>query len=307
MSRLSDLDARLVPRLALALRSLLDGVSSRQARAKRAVLVASGRRPMRRPERRSGPLALLRDVPQLGLLLVATVFLAGAGVALARNSSSDVADREQVVAELALPLELGPPAGTDVDDHFLAARERVVDLADDAPDDRFLALVSLRDELTADETGQLVEGSGLAVRRAYVRAPVGEAAEVLPLETPGTLARDLEVQFADTAARRATEQRELLRAAESITSTAAVEQAFKQQFEADAALKGREADAYRSTCACVLAVVVEGTARELAELPSMAAVRGLEIARRGAVLPALRIDPLPPEVTGVRPSPVQGR
>lgn len=306
MSGLRDLDDRLVPRLATALRGLLDGIGERRARVIRAVVAPARRGRLRRLDDRfaaAGPLAVLRDVPQLGLLLVAAVFLVGAGVALARNSPSQVAEREQVQAEQALPLTLGPPVGADVDAFFRSSTSRAVELTRDSPDDNFLALVSLTGELTAEQTGQLVAGSQLSVRRAYVRAPVGGSAEVLPVDTATDVTGDLTALFAVTAIRRSDEQRELLLLAASITGTDASEQRFREQYEADARTRGQEAAAYRTACRCVLAVVVQGSARELAELAALPAVRGLEIARRGAELTALQIDPLPPEVTGTRPAP----
>ena len=304
--RLRDLDAELVPRLAAALRSLLDGVR-RRVDVGRAVAAPSGGRALRRLDDRyasTGPLALLRDVPQLGLLLVAAVFLAGAGVALARSSPDRATDRQQAAGEQALPLELGPPVGADVDDHFATARAQVLALSDDAPDDAFLALVSLVDEVTPTQAADLVAGSDLAVRRAYARAPVGGSAEVLPVETSGEVAADLTALFTATADRRAEEQRELALLAASITAANDSERRFKDLYVADARTKGLEAAAYRTACACVLALVVEGTARQLAELTARPSVRGLEVARRGAELTALRVDALPPEVTGVLLAPV---
>lgn len=301
---LRDLDTRLVPRLAAALRSLLDGAADRRDRTARTLTSPSSGRLRRLDDRfaSTGPLALLRDVPQLGVLLVAAVFLTGAGVAVARNSPESVAEREQVEAEQALPLTLGPPVGADVDAHFATARERVVALSDESPDDVLLALVTLSDELTPEQAGAIVaEAVSLQVRRAYVRPPVGDGAQVLPVEVPGDVATVLRALFAATAERRAEEQRELLTTAASIPDDAGeTDRRFKAQYVADAGTKGREAAAYRTACACVFALVVEGSARELAELPSLPAVRGVEVARRGASLPALRFDPLPPEVTDIR-------
>ncbi len=305
MSGLRGLDDRLVPRLAAALRALLDGLGNRRAGVVRAV-VAPRRGRLRRLDDRfaaSGPLALLRDVPQLGLLLVSAVFLAGAGVAVSRNSPQQVAERAQVQAEQALPLTLGPPVGADIDMFFRSSLARAVELTRDSPDDGFLALISLTDELTPEQAGQLVAGSELMVKRAYVRAPVGGSAEVLPVDTATDVTADLTALFAATAMRRADEQRELLSLAASITGTNESERRFKAQYEADARTRGQEAAAYRTACQCVLAVVVQGTARELAELAALPSVRGLEVARRGAELTALQIDPLPPEVTGTRPEP----
>lgn len=303
---LRDLDGRLVPRLASALRALVDGVGRGRARTARS-LSSPSRGPLRRLDDRfasRGPLALLRDVPQLGVLLVATVFLAGAGVALDRNTPESVAERQQVRAEQALPLTLGPPVGADVEEHFAAARERAVTLSDDRPDETFLALVSLRDELTPEKAASIVAESGLRVRRAYVRAPVGNGAEVLPAEVPDDVVTTLRALFAATAERRAEQQRDLLTLAESIAPDAsATDQAFRQQYVDDAAVKGKEAAAYRKACSCVLALVVEGAARELAELPSLPAVRGVEVARRGTDLTLLQIDPVGPEVIGTRPPP----
>lgn len=84
---LRDLDARVVPRLALALRSLLDAVRNGPARTH-----GDGSAPRRGALRRLddrfatvGPLAVLRDVPQLGVVVVLAVLLTGAGVVLARS------------------------------------------------------------------------------------------------------------------------------------------------------------------------------------------------------------------------------
>ncbi|MBC7375754.1 MAG: hypothetical protein H7323_17330, partial [Frankiales bacterium] len=204
MSGLRGLDDRVVPRLAATLRALIDGLGNRRAGLVRAV-VAPRRGRLRSLDDRfaaSGPLALLRDVPQLGLLLVAAVFLAGAGVAVARNSPAQVAERALVQAEQALPLSLGPPVGADVDAFFRSSLARAVELTRDSPNDRVLALVSLTEELTPEQTGQLVAGSTLMVKRAYVRAPVGGNAEVLPDDTATDVTADLTALFAATATRR---------------------------------------------------------------------------------------------------------
>ena len=319
---LRNLDATLVPRVAAALRALLDRVSSARTLVGRAIagraiagralaggaLVEPSRNgPLRRLDDRfatTGPLALLRDVPQLGVLVVAAVFLTGAGVALARNSSSSVEQRQRVQAEQALPLSLGVPVGADVDATLGAARERAVELSRRNPDGTFVALVSLTKELTAEQTGLLVAAPGLQVRRIYLRAPdSGRLPEVLSVETSGDVVVGLDAVFAETARRKAEEQREFLSLARSIVATGTEEQTFKVFYEDAARTAGLEAAAYRTACSCVLALVVEGTARELAELLALPSVRGVELAPRNTTLPSLTINPLPVEVTGVRPEP----
>ena len=304
--RLADLDAKVVPRLAAGLRALIDGVSARAARAGRPSRPRSGG-PLRRLDDRfagSGPLALLRDVPQLGVLLVSAVFLTGAGVALARSSPESVAGRGGVEDVQSLPLALGPPAGADVDDHLAGALERLVALSAASPDDDLVALVSLRDQVTPEQAVALVVSAGLQVRRAYVRAPVGGTAEVVSVEVVGDVEERLSALFAETAWHRAEQQRTLIELAASIPDVAgAADEVFRQQYVADARTRGEGAEAYRTACACVLALVVEGPARELAGLSSMPSVRGVEVAPRGADLAALDVQALPPEVTGTRPAP----
>lgn len=311
---LKDLDARLVPRLAGWLRTTLDRAADRRARVRSAVVDRSRRLldparpgPLRRLDDRyasSGPLGLVRDVPQLGLLVVAGVFLAGAGFALARSGPESVRERQQIAQEESLPLTLGAPAGADVDDHLATARARAVELAEQTPDTRYLALISVRDELTVDQLASLTVESDLVVRKVYVRAPVPGKPEPFEVEPGNDAVRTLTSLFAETARRKAEEQRELLSLATSLEgATSADEKAAKALNEADARTAGLEAAAYRTSCACVLAVVLEGSAAQLAELLSLPVVRGVEVAPRNAVLASLTVTPLPPDVTGTVPEP----
>jgi hypothetical protein len=306
---LRDLDARLVPRLAAWLRAAVDGAAARRA----AAVVAARRRGeallaphqhgvLHRLDDRfasSGPLKLLRDVPQLGLLLVASVFLAGTGAALALSGPEAVRERQQAEREAALPLTLGPGVGDRIDPHFAAARERAVDLSRREPGARYLALISLNQALTPEELGELLKESGLEVRRAYLRAPMPGEPEEIVFQTPGEVVTGLQRVFSEIAARKAEEQQDLLGTAKTIEVTTPEEQAFRDLYEADAKTAGQEAAAYRTGCACVFALVVEAEAGELAELPALPVVRGVELAPRGVELAALDVRPLKPSEQGV--------
>lgn len=306
---LRDLDSRLVPRLAALLRELLDGAAARRAAAGDAVrrrgraLVAPHEHGLlhRLDERyaASGPLKLLRDVPQLGVLLVVTVFLAGTGAALALSGPDSVRERERAEQEAALPLTLGPAVGARIDEHFAAARERAVDLSRREPDSTYLALVSLNKGLTPEETGELLRESELEVERAYLRAPVPGQPEEIVFQSPGELVVALERVFSETAARKAKEQQDLLTTARTIEPGTPEEEAFRTLYESDARTAGQEAAAYRTGCACVFALVVRGSARELAELPALPIIRGVELAPRGAELASLDVRPLAPTQQGV--------
>ena len=307
--RLDDLDARLVPRLAAWLRSFLDAATERRhalaaalRRRGEALIAPHEHGVLHRLDDRyasRGPLKLLRDVPQLGLLLVAAVFLAGTGAALALSGPDAVRERERVEREAALPLSLGPAVGDQIDQHFSAARERAVDLSRREPDARYLALVSLNKALTPEEVGQLLQESGLEVRRAYLRAPVPGEPEEIVFQTQGEVVAGLQKVFAETAVRKAKEQQDLLGTAKTIEAGTPEEQAFRDLYEADAKTAGQEAAAYRTGCACVFALVVEAEAAELAELPALPVVRGVELAPRGVELAALDVRPLKPSEQGV--------
>ena len=315
--RLRDLDARLVPRLAAWLRAGLDGSAGRrnllgavvQSRWQALLHPLPPGRLRRLDDRYAscGPLSLVRDVPQLGLLIVAAVFLAGAGVALTLNELEARGERTQGQgADAARPFTLGPAVGSSIQDHFAQVRERAVRVAEDDPDDRFLALVSLSEGITAVAAQQLADQNGLTVRRVYLRAPVsGELPEILPVQTPGDLLAALTAVYEQTASRKAEEQREFVSLADSIEPTSEEEAQFKKFYEAAARTAGQEAAAYGTSCSCVFALVVEGQARRLVDLTALPAVRGVELAARGAELTALDIQPLPPDATGVVEAPTR--
>lgn len=297
---LRDLDARLVPRAAAGLRALLDGVAQRREAA---TAWLAGSRLSRLDDRfaERGPLRLLRDAPQLGLLLAALLFLAGAGVALSQRDDI-TAGAEQTVAEggeaAGLGLVLGPPVGADAEAHLAQGAERLAELAERAPDARHLALLSLRSALTPEQTGALLDRTGLALERAYLRADVPGRPEEVVFQTPGDVVVGLQQVFGATAIRKADEQRDLLATAATLTGGTEPESAFAARYEQDASTAGAEAAAYRAGCACVFALVVNGDVQSLLALLDLPEARGVEAAPRGAGVAALSVRPLRPAETG---------
>ena len=275
---LRELDERLVPRAAALLRGALDDASLRW----------TGLRSLAR----RGPLGLLRDVPQLGILLAFVVFLTGAGLAVTRSTAPGIG------------LTLGPPVGSEIEGWFALAQTRALEESAAAPNQRFLALVSLTGQITPADAGRLVGESGLEPRRAYLRAPVtSELPEVLTVEVPGDLVSTLTAVYDTTARRKTQDESDFRSLADSIESASDEQAVFTARYEDAALVASQEAAAYRAGCACVFALVVEATAGALAELRALPQVRGVELAQRGAVLESLRIDPLPPALSGVRPAP----
>lgn len=307
---LRDLDAKLVPRLAVLLRSALDATGRRRdavragvRRRGQALVSAQKGGLLQRLDDRyasTGPLKLVRDVPQLGLLLVASVFLAGTGAALALSGPATTREVDEGRQDSVLPLSLGPAVGADIDAHFVAARERLLGVANRDGDGRHLALVSLNKALAPDEVGTLLAGSGLELRRAYLMASVSGLPEEIVFQTQDDdVVAALDRVFAETAKRKLQEQQDLLETARTIEPGTPEEEAFRRLYLTDAQTAGEEAAAYGSDCACVFALVVEAPARELAELLALPVVRGVEAAPRGAELAALDVRPLQPSQQGV--------
>lgn len=257
----------------------------------------------------SGPLGLVREVPQLGLLVVTAVFLAGSATALSlRDGAPRPSAAQEQTVEGGVATTLGPPVGSIAEEHLAGARDRALAASRDDPRGRHLALVSLKEQRTTAEVAQLLTRSSLTARRVYLRAPVpGGLAEVLPVETGAEVVGSVRTALAREAERKVDEQRELVSLAASIEPGTPEEADFKAFYEAAARTAGEEAAAFRGTCSCVFGVVVEGTAQQLADLVAEPDVRGVELAARGAGLDVLQIEPLPPEVTGVVPAQVPGR
>lgn len=313
--RVDALDERFVPVLAAALRSLVDGSARRRTRvgrrweaARAALSDPRGGGFLRRLDDRyasSGPLGLLREVPQIGILLVAAVFLGGAGVALAR-SGPDADDRarqvQAAIADGVVPA-VGPEPGVGVADHLAGSRARVASLNRADPDRRYTALVSFVAYAKVEDIADLV--SEVDVRRVYVRArSAGPLSEVIPIAVDDLVPDTLEV-YGALAKRKATDQEANLSQARSITSTAASELAFKAEFVQQAAVEGKEAAAFRTSCACVFNVLVEGTARDLADLLQTGGVRAVDVAVAGATPDQVEVRYFLPDDKGVVPERVR--
>lgn len=278
---LSDLDDRLLPRWARRVQGARDTVAA----------APSAAQVLREVDDRyaaDGALKVVRDAPVLGALAAGAVLLAGAGTSVALSLSTAGA-----VSAGPAAVVLGPPLGADAETSLTQAHAAAVERARTAPGTRSLALVSLTEQLTVGEVAGLLVESTLEVRRVLLRAPVEGTPELLTAEVAADPPRTLRALSRATAQRKAEQAREL---AQQATTVPVGERA---SYGAAAATAARESAAYAGDCACVLALLVEGTAAELAELPALSAVRGVELAPRGTSVPEVELRPLAPGVTGV--------
>ena len=307
--RLDDLDARYLPRLAGRLRVLVDAAVVRRSRAAIAVRRTThglvhppAEAPLRRLDERwatRGPLALLRDVPQLGLLLVGAVLVAGSGVALQRSGSQRQAAGTRQLVDATIPTTLGPAPGTKVAAYLAGTRRRAVLLSQTVPDHTYTALVSFSRYLTPEQTRLLLGDLEVTKVLAHIRLP---EAEVLPIPVTSTLVPDVTTAFAAVSKRKVRDRKEFLNLASSISGTTKEERQFRAFYTTAAATAGKEAAAYAGTCACLFAALVRGRARDLAALPALSGVRAVDIG--GGNDDTLQVLPLLPEqtVTVTRPA-----
>jgi hypothetical protein len=309
---LRELDRRLVPALARRLRAAVDAgtrtrtaaVAATTSAARRsAAALNSGLDRLDARLATRGPLALLRDVPQLALLLVAAVFVSGslAAVRLAepeQRPPSAAPTGDQVLRSATL----GVPAGTDVDAHLADTRDLLETLAVRAADTRYLALVSLDRHVPIAEVTRLTEGVDLV--RAYLRAPDQPNGETIEVPLSGvTVGAVLPALCAATSGRKASEAESLRSLAETIEVSTPEEQLQKDDFVQEADRAAAEAAAFGGDCATLFALVVQGEARALAGLLDREGVRGVEAAPVGVELLDLQVVPLLPGTTGPAPEP----
>lgn len=307
---LKALDRRLVPVLAARLRGGLDRAEAGGARARAAgrrgatsatgAMVALDDRLTRR-----GPLALAREVPQLALLVVAAVFLAGAGAALSLSRDEQPAQESQgrPAPGAARPV-LGAPPGTDIDAALGAARAELVELVEQRPEATYVALVSLTGYLTPSQAAELLDD--VPVQQVYLRASgAGPESELLEVPLTGSVATVLEAVCERTAERRTQDAAQLTMMGASVDPTSEQAEADRTDFEQEATRARLEALAFGGSCATAVGALVEGTAAQLAEV-SAPQVRGVQVGPPGAGASDVDVVPVLPDQRGVVPQQPMG-
>lgn len=297
--RVRELDERYVPVLAERARSMVDKTAAERIAALEQARHLAATKPGEWEQRYAGSrlLQLVREIPQIGFVIIAAVFLAGTATAVVRHRQprQQSAD-EQVVQEPSADAgnRLGPEVGETTTGYEATSFQDLEHLADTAPTSTRLALVSLRRYATPAEVTALL--GSFQVRRIYLRASAGgpEAAQ-LPYDIHGELSSSLRRAYADVALSRLAVRRSYL----AYVATTTDDKAYHDDYAAFAASTGREVVAYQHSCACVFSVVVEAPARDLLALRARPAVRALQVAGKDQTLTNLVILPLLPETVGL--------
>ena len=305
---LKDLDERYLPAAAQRVRSIADRVAVQGARVGswRRSLSGTGLSELDARFAGSGPLALMREVPQVGFVLIAAVFLAGAGTAVTRQSARDKRAEQNVVqAPPASALDgldpataLGPDIGQTTTQYFATSLAQL-NKAASHQGNRF-ALVSFTDYRTPAQVQSML--AGYPIRRVFLRAKAGgKDAAQLPVDIKGAFLPALQRAYAQTARDRLVAQKSYLGYVNSLQVTTKEDQAFKDLYASYATSTGREAREYKRGCACVYAALVEAKAAALPALRVRPFIRGVQVAGPDLTLRQLLVHPLLPEISGVVP------
>ncbi|HEV2890228.1 MAG TPA: hypothetical protein VGX28_07600 [Frankiaceae bacterium] len=276
-SPLRRLDDRLVPRLA----EFFDRVFPRAPEPTGPLPVILRLRRVDDRWTQRGPLALVREVPQLGALVIAALVLAS-GITVANRSRPEAAGRG---TEQGTPAEngddrlaIGPQLGDAVPAYVDATRERMRTLASLEPARSTVAVVSFGQYRTARQVADLVGEA--AVVRIFYRPSKLTLTEAPPADIGVTdLLADAKKEFLRVAIRKEAEAAELIRVSSTIGDSDPAQKAEQQK---DAALYLREAQQLRSDCACIYAVVVQAPIPVLAGLVGRPGVRAVDPGAPGA-------------------------
>ena len=305
MRALRDLDRRVVPAAARRLRRAVDaGQRLRRrigtARAESSAAVGGALRGLDQRAAARGPLKLVRQVPQVGLLVVAAVLTAGA-VAATLLTGPVPPPQVATDGESVRRAVLGVPPGAVVEEHLADARAVVEELAVRRPEERYVALVSLDRYLPVAELETLVAPGDLV--RAYLEAPSVDRAEPVEVPLTPTSARTvLPALCVATAERKRAEAEQLRALAASVEPTTQEQELQRADLEASAVRADTEAAAFSGECATAYAVLVEASAGTLRDVLDREGVRGVEAAPVGATTADLAVTPLRPGTTGLLPA-----
>lgn len=295
--RIRELDQRYVPVAAARTRAGVERLAIQRTALAQQRRRMSQTKPSEIDERFAGNrlLALVHEIPQLGFIVIAAVFLAGTVTAVVQQPTARPAASGQVADDLANDgLRLGPDIGQTTSGYERSTTVDLARLASTSPTSSRLALVTFSSYQTPQQVVALL--NSYEVRRVYLRAAAGgpEAAQV-PYDIHGDLAAALQKGYAAVAQARLAVRDSYL----GYVATTENDKAYQADYAAYAASTGREVIAYQRSCACVFTAVVEAPARELLAIRSLPAVRAVQLASEDAKLTALVIQPLAPETKGL--------
>lgn len=293
MSLLKDLDEKYVPRLAEA----LDRVARRFPKAPEPTGPLPVILRLRRLDDRwtaAGPLATLREIPQLGAVVIGALVLSGSVAVRARSPERQLPGAP-AASESPAPFEipddgtLGPDIGDDVRTYVEDTKARLRALAPGRPDAMVVAVISFTAYRTPEQVRDLV--GVLQVRRVFYRAPMPLPQGMVETVAVIDLVADTKKDMGRVASIRAADARELRKVAATIEN----DPAQKSEHEKDARINEREAELLRGSCPCVYGVVVRTRLRLLLDALALPTIRAIDVSNVDAKLEDFTFTALLPD------------
>lgn len=230
-----------------------------------------------------GPLALLREVPQLGALAIAGLVLAS-GVTVAsrerdQRAPGNGATGEQVPGPKGDEdgrVAIGPQLGDSVAAYLDATQQRLIRVAAGQPDAEGSALVAFEQYRTPLQVRELL-GPATQVVRIFYRAPLPLPQTEWQQRAVGDVVTDSRKEFL----RRAIVLEREAAALQSVIDTNDHDPVQKKADEDQASVYRREAKLLKGDCACIYAVVVQTRMRVLIDVSRQPGVRVVDAGAPG--------------------------
>jgi hypothetical protein len=263
-----------------------------------------------------GALALVRDVPQVGVAGLAALLVVASIVTAVRLSrpSDDTGGPDLPTVGGAHIATVGPLPGETISSYLTAAQAALTQQAAESPQQVAYALVDFEAGRTPSQVATALPG--VQPELIYVRVGVTGDSKTFPSAAPefsayADLTKPLRVATFPGGASTA-----FVRLAGALDQAAGDNTTFADSIgvgaspdelvQRDAQLKDAghyraEASALRSSCACIYAVVVFGPAETLLHILDSGQVRAIDPASPGLKLDEITWVPLRPDVTRTQP------
>jgi hypothetical protein len=293
MIDLRELDARVIPDLARRVQEIADRVRrTHEAGAARVAQLRPAPAPVALPAGPAptilrlraldakyadrGPLALMRELPQLGALLLALLILvSGVAVKQRREPPQQVvattpADTTPIVPGLVDGGTVGPEIGDNVLTYLQKADRELQDRLVADPAERAFATVSFVDYRTPADALKLLGDT--PTFRAFFRVP-GKYPTDVEATPVKVFVRDVVTAYETIAAKRRADIPDLIGQAQTTE-----DQVYKDYYELTARQYLHEAEQLERGCACVFAVAVIAPLDQLRDLRKTPGIRVVDLA-----------------------------
>ncbi|MDX6286786.1 MAG: hypothetical protein QOG53_2271 [Frankiales bacterium] len=261
---------------------------------------------------RRGALALVRDVPQVGLAALTLLLVVAAVTVAARSGSptnNDSGGLDLPTVSGVSALTVGPIAG-GVADYLAGARADLLARAQQAPHDPTFAIADFDRPLTPEDAARAVPG--VEVKQIFLRIRAASATQYFPSTNvdfvSGVLKSPLQVSGLPDGARtvyegvaaallqQAKDSEQFVASINLLPTPTADDLEQKAAQSTDARRFRAWSGALRTHCACIYAVVIRAEAQTLANIANSGKVRVVDAALTGIPYDRLKWVPLSPDL-----------